>query len=151
MYPALAAPHRERLAGSNAKKIYACVGLIWAEFGPGEPTTRKFVSAVGHVFSTEHTKAQHFRWREIRPEAWIKVAPDRRDENVPITLLHPIIHSNGSLLHRDRILLRGRLNKARDKYVKDFTDVPNFDQPRPRCSFRQSGCVHALANHVVVQ
>src|SRR5882672_6223787 len=123
MYPALAAPHRERLAGSNTKKIHACVGLLWGEFGPGEPTTRKLLPAVGHVFSTEHAKAQHLGWSEIRPEAWIKVAPDGRDENIPITLLHPIIHGYGSLLHRDRILFlkplrRGMANKTHQQCIR---------------------------------
>ena len=124
MYPALPAPHRKRLAGGNAKKIHACVGLFRGELGSGEPALRKLIPAVGHVFSTEHAKAQHFRWRKIRPEAWIKVAPSGRDENVPVTLLHPIIHSDGSLLHLGQDPLskpryRGVANKVRQQGIKD--------------------------------
>ena len=127
VYPALPAPHRERLAGGYTKKIHACVGFFRGELGSCEPAMRKLILAVGHVLSTEHAKAQHFRWRKVRPEAWIEVAPNRRDENVPVTPLHPVVHSDGSLLHRDGILFQNR-------FVTGWPTKPTGNAHRKRLS-----------------
>src|ERR1700722_2980874 len=61
IYPALLAPDGERLAGINAKPVQACVPAFRGKFRSDEPVTGKFAPAVGHVFATENTQAQHFR------------------------------------------------------------------------------------------
>ena len=101
MYPTLAAPHRERLAGRNPEEVHPGVGAFRGELCPREPTGRKLVPAIGQVFSAEDAEAQHFRRREFRTEVRVKIAADGCNENVPITLLHPVIDDDGSLLHRE--------------------------------------------------
>jgi hypothetical protein len=85
MDPALLAPHRERLAGRNAEEIHLGVRAFRREFGLREPARRKLVAAVGHVFSAEDSKAQHFRRRKIGIKVRVKAAAGRGDENVAIT------------------------------------------------------------------
>src|SRR5258705_9799984 len=65
---------------------------------------RKLVPAIGHVFSAEDAEAQHFRRSEFGAEVRVKIATDGCNENIPITLLHPIVHDYGSLFHRDSAL-----------------------------------------------
>jgi hypothetical protein len=60
MNPSLLAPYRERLAGFDAKPVQICVAAFRGKPGPGEPATGKFFPAVGHVFTAENTKSQHF-------------------------------------------------------------------------------------------
>jgi hypothetical protein len=104
MDPALLAPHREWLAGGNAEEINLGVRTFRREFCLREPARRKLVPAIGHVFSAEDTEAQHFWRREFGAEVRVKIAANRCNESVPITPLHPVIHDDGSLLHRDRTL-----------------------------------------------
>jgi hypothetical protein len=101
VYPALAAPHRERLAGRNPEEVHLGVCVVRGELCLREPTGRKLVPAIGQVFSAEDAEAQHFRRREFGAEVGVKIAANGCNENVPITPLHPVIHDDGSLLHRD--------------------------------------------------
>lgn len=101
MYPALPAPHRERLAGINAKPVQVGIAVGGGEFRPGEPAPWKLTPAVGDVFAAEDTQAQHFRWRQIGAELVIKVAAGRRDEDVSVAPLHPIVDGYGSFFQRD--------------------------------------------------
>ena len=99
MYPALPAPFGERLTGIDTKTVQAGFGLFRRKSGPGEPATRKFTLAVGHVFAAENTQAQHLWRRKLWAEVWIKIASSRCDENVSIAPLHSIVDDDVSLLH----------------------------------------------------
>src|ERR1700722_18198912 len=55
IYPALLAPHREGLAGINAKPVKTGVPAFRGKFCSDEPATGKFTPAVGHVFAAENT------------------------------------------------------------------------------------------------
>jgi hypothetical protein len=124
MYPALPAPHRERLAGRNPEEVHLGVRAFRGELYPSEPTGRKLVPAIGHVFSAEDAEAQHFRRLKFGAEVWVKIAADGCNENVPITLLHPVIHDDSSLLQRDNapfwVPWHGRLDTVRDQYARIF-------------------------------
>src|SRR5262245_7885335 len=84
MNPAVVAPHRERLAGVDSKKIEGAIAPARRELGTRKPRRRKLLARVGHVLAAEHPELQHLLRRELRLEFGIEVAAHRCREGVAI-------------------------------------------------------------------
>ena len=169
--PALAAPHRKRLAGRNPEEVHPGVGTFRGELCPREPTGRKLAPAIGQVFSAEDAEAQHFRRREVGAKVRFKITANRCNDNVPIALLHPVIHDDGSLLHRDSVPFLSANpechscdgpTKPRTNMAKNFQTCRILtNQGHVAQAFKTTGTIirnapgnsdlPALANRVVVQ
>ena len=67
---------------------------LGTEFHLIEPARWKFVPAVRHVFAAKHPKCEHLGRGQIRFEIRMKIRSDRLAADIPVPLLHPIIHEN---------------------------------------------------------
>src|SRR5207247_659385 len=70
--PPFSPPFRERLRRVHAEIIQRRAPAIRRKLRPRKPVRRKLFPAIGHIFSTEHSKFEHlFRcqlWREAEAE-----------------------------------------------------------------------------------
>jgi len=64
-----------------------------------EPRSRKFLSAISHVFATEHTQFEHLLGRQFGLEIGMKVSARWLGAVIGITRLHQIVDCNAPLSH----------------------------------------------------
>jgi hypothetical protein len=99
MDPALGAPHRQRLACTHAEKIERAIAAGRRKLGAPKPAFGKLLAAIRHVLAAKYSKPEHLLGRELGLELGIKTAADRRRRSVTVTLLHPVMHRDGSNRH----------------------------------------------------
>ena len=62
-----------------------------AQLGTFEPLTGKFITAIGHILTTEYTHGQHFPGRQLRLKFRIEVTPGQTHQVITVTLLHQVV------------------------------------------------------------
>src|SRR5262245_2232224 len=72
---------------------------IWRKFRALEPASRKFLPAIGHVFSPEYTELEHLFRSQLGRESRAEGAPNRFCAEVNVVLLHFVIHFNPHRFH----------------------------------------------------
>ena len=95
--PTFASPLGQGLRRVDAKIIQRRSRLIRRKLRAFEPAFRKFLLAIGHVFSAEHAKLEHLFRRQLGRESGAECAPHRFCVDINIALLHFVVH-----LHPDR-------------------------------------------------
>src|SRR5579863_1722575 len=102
--PALAAPDRQRLAGIDAEIVQRLVARFFRELGARKPARRKFLAAISHVLTAEHTEPQHLRGREIGAKFRIEVSAGGRGQFVTVAALHLVGDGDDFAFQRRRPL-----------------------------------------------
>src|SRR3954453_15546103 len=87
MDPAFFSPHFQRLGSVDAEIIQRRPMTIRRELGAREPARRKFIAAIGHVFSPEDAKREHLPRREFGMEAGAELSSDWFRPPIHIVLL----------------------------------------------------------------
>lgn len=98
--PALFPPDRKRLRRIHAKVIERRVMPFRAKLRPFEPACWKFSATVRHVFSAKHPERKHLGWRQVGLEIRMEILSHRLGTDIPVPLLHLIIHGDDSIFLR---------------------------------------------------
>jgi hypothetical protein len=81
------------------EEIQLGIMTIGTELCVLEPRSRKFLSAISHVFATEHTQLEQFFGCQFRFEIGMKVPADWLGAEVDVTRLHQVVDRNSPLSH----------------------------------------------------
>ena len=97
--PTFFPPDRERLACIHAEAVECGVMFFVAELGVSEPVTRKFLTTVGHVLSSEDTECQHLFRRQVGRKALVEVLAHRFSQRI-CRGLHRILYVDNAWFWR---------------------------------------------------
>lgn len=106
--PALAPPHRQRLAAFDTEVVQVCVGDS-AGLGIPEPVRWKLIGAIIDVAPLKHTHLKHLQGRLGGREVIGKIAADGLRNCVAIAALHLVVNDNFSLIGHVSALLYARV------------------------------------------
>ena len=76
------------------KKIQALVVSFWRKLRCIEPISRKFITAIRHVFAAENSEGEHLFRRQIRLEIGMKIPSLWLGKEVFISLLHSVLDND---------------------------------------------------------
>ena len=71
---------------------------------PVEPARRKFLSTIGHVFSSKDAELEHLFGRQLGRKSASKRTPHWFRAKIDIALLHFVIHFHAHRLHLDCVM-----------------------------------------------
>jgi hypothetical protein len=97
--PTFLSPFGKRLRGVHTEIIQRCATSIRRKLRSFEPAGRKFLPAIGHIFSPEHTQLQHLLRSQLRLEPGTKITTHRFGAQIDIALLHVVVYHDAHRSH----------------------------------------------------